>query len=372
MMLNNQLKQAFLVLLRQGLWGRNEVEENTFPLTPDEWMQIYEMAVKQTVQGIVYDGIQLLPKEQQPPLSILIQWTVAIDQLERLNKKHLSTIHFLHQYFTQKASLPFVLLKGQANGCYYINPLHRVCGDIDLYFYHQSEKAHQLIEELGISVERETYRKGSNNANYTINGIAVDHRIRFMTLHNPWARKKLKAKQNEWFNSQEPSYLKINDSAITILSPEMNHVMQVAHILKHLITEGIGLRQCGDLVRTTFATHEQLNKPLLKEMLQTLGLYQFALVLYDLMVKQLGYPVEALPFPTSKDSTSLFNEIMESGNFGRQDERQKDTANTWLRKWYTYERVLKKCVLCIRFAPGEAFWWPVELAYNNIKRVLTK
>ena len=371
-MLNDRLKQAFLLLLRQGLWGKKEVETNLFPLTPEEWIQIYNMSVKQTVQGIVYDGIGWLPKEWQAPRNVLIQWTVAIDHLERLNKQHLSTIYFLHQYFTQKASLPFILLKGQANGCYYINPLRRVCGDIDLYFYHQSEKAHQLIEELGIEVERETYRKDSNNANYTINGVAVDHRIRFITLHNPFARKRLKAKQNEWFSSREKTTLNINDSAVTILSPEMNHVMQVAHILKHLLTEGVGLRQCADLVRTTFITYPLLNKSLLKEMLQTLGLYSFALVLYDMMVKQLGYPAEALPFTTTKDSTPLFSEIMESGNFGRQDERQKKTSQAWLRKWYTYERVLKKCILCIRYAPGETFWWPIELLYNNIKNILTK
>lgn len=371
-MYNERLTQAFLQIFRQGLWGIKEVENNLFPLSDTEWSSIYQMAEKQAVQGIIYDGIGKLAVENQPPMKLLIQWTIDIDTIERLNRKHLATIEFLHQYFTHKGALPFILLKGQANGQYYLNPLHRVCGDVDLYFYNQSEKAHQLIEQLGIQIERETYRKKSNNANYHINGVPIDHRIRFITLHNPFARKRLKGKQNEWLAASPPIPFHINNYDVSILSPEMNHVMQVAHILKHLLTEGIGLRQCGDLVRTTYTSHSTLNTQLLKEILQSLGLYSFALLLYDLMIKRFGYPEEKLPFPTHADSRTLFKEIMASGNFGKQDERQKKSSNALQRKWYTYERVLKKCYLFIRYAPGEAFWWPIELFYTNIKTLFKK
>ena len=126
MMFTERLKQAFLVLLRQGLWGRTEVEPTAFPLTPEEWMQVYEMSVKQTVQGIVYDGIGLLPKEQQPPRGMLIQWTVAIDQLERMNRQQNALLGALPQLFGQEPAIPYQVLKGQGIAAFYPKPLHRL------------------------------------------------------------------------------------------------------------------------------------------------------------------------------------------------------------------------------------------------------
>ncbi|MCS2698147.1 hypothetical protein NXW27_16875 [Phocaeicola dorei] len=43
------------------------------------------MARKQTVQGIIYDGIRLLPTEAVPPRKVLLGWMVEVDTLERVN-----------------------------------------------------------------------------------------------------------------------------------------------------------------------------------------------------------------------------------------------------------------------------------------------
>ena len=55
-----------MLLLRQGLWDRQEDCSALFPLDEKEWNEIHSMARKQTVQGIIYDGIRLLPTEAVP------------------------------------------------------------------------------------------------------------------------------------------------------------------------------------------------------------------------------------------------------------------------------------------------------------------
>ena len=50
-----------MLLLRQGLWNRQEDCSACFPLNEQEWEEIHSLARKQTVQGIVYDGVCLLP-----------------------------------------------------------------------------------------------------------------------------------------------------------------------------------------------------------------------------------------------------------------------------------------------------------------------
>ena len=65
-MISAPLQKAFMLLLRQGLWdGRKTVRP--FPLDERKWNEIHSMARKQTVQGIIYDGIRLLPTEAVPP-----------------------------------------------------------------------------------------------------------------------------------------------------------------------------------------------------------------------------------------------------------------------------------------------------------------
>lgn len=54
-----------------------------FPLDEKEWNEIHSMARKQTVQGIIYDGIRLLPTEAVPPRKVLLGWMVEVDTLER-------------------------------------------------------------------------------------------------------------------------------------------------------------------------------------------------------------------------------------------------------------------------------------------------
>lgn len=365
--MHKDLQKIFLLLLQQGLWNKKS-EETIPPLTPQEWEEIYHFARKQAVQGIVYDGVNMLDSALQPPMTMMIRWTVEIDSIERANKKQADVIYKLYNIFTQENNLPFLLLKGQANGACYPTPTHRVCGDIDLYFYDKSETAHRIIERRGIYVEREHYREGSNNANYTFEGVPIDHRIRFMTLHNPFTRKRLKKMQSTQLLDGQQGTLQIKEIGVPTLAPGTSHVMQIAHILKHLLTEGVGLRQCCDLAMTLYATRESIDVEDNKKILKSLGLHKFALLMYAFLEEFLGYPKEQLPQATSYDAAPLLEEIWESGNFGQMDTRMTVSGNGTRRKLMTFNKVLRKCMLFARYAPGEAFWWPMELIRNNIKK----
>ena len=359
MMLNNRLKQAFLVLLRQGLWGRKEVETNLFPLTPDEWMQIYNMTVKQTLQGIVYDGIQLLPKEQQPPRSLFMQWTVVIDQLERMNRQQNALLEVLPRLFGQEPAIPYQVLKGQGIAASYPNPLHRVCGDIDLYFGDTSlfQKANQRVEKIGIPM---TYNvKG--DASYALNGIEIEHHQYLIDLYRPSLRKKINAWEREMFpkGQQTPS-------------PLANHLLQSTHILKHLVKEGIGLRQLCDLAMTMKTQMSAIDKQELEEICRDWKIFHWHQVLYALLVKYFSLPPELVPFPSAVNPDQLMEEIWKTGNFGHGDERfGKRPDNFWKGKTHTIRVILSKWELSLRYAPSEICWFMMDLTKKRLKELFT-
>lgn len=354
-MLNNRLKQTFLVLLRQGLWERKEVETNLFPLTPDEWTQIYEMAVKQTVQGIIYDGIQLLPKEQQPPRTLLIRWTIAIDHLERINRQQNALLEELPKLFGQEPAIPYQVLKGQAIAVFYPNPLHRSCGDIDLYFGNeeQTEKANQRIESLGIPVERGK----DGESNYMLKSVFIEHHAHLIDLH--YNKKELQQWEAQRFQQGEQT-----------LDAVANHLLLSTHILKHLINQGIGLRQLCDAAMALVRLAEQTDKQELEQLSRQWHIYRWHQLLYALLVKYIGMPEAYLPFPTTVNPDKLMDEVWESGNFGHGDERFGNRPEgKWKSKWHTWKIVSNKLHLSAVYAPYETWHWLTGLIGIRIKEL---
>ena len=76
-----KLEKAFFSLLRAGLWEREPDELSIFPLTRDEWWNVFVMTRKQTVTALVYQGICMMPEALFPPQDILLKWVAAVDAI---------------------------------------------------------------------------------------------------------------------------------------------------------------------------------------------------------------------------------------------------------------------------------------------------
>ena len=135
---------ALFTLLKAGLWGLKIDNLGHFPLSTIEWRQLFEEARKQTITGIVYRGITMLPDKFMPPIAILTKWVAEVDRIERNNQKMNNTLKTLIEMFEQQGLTPIVL-KGQSVAALYETPDWRECGDIDLYFkLEDKEKAKKI------------------------------------------------------------------------------------------------------------------------------------------------------------------------------------------------------------------------------------
>lgn len=330
-MISAPLQKAFMLLLRQGLWDRQEDCSALFPLDEKEWNEIHSMARKQTVQGIIYDGIRLLPTEAVPPRKVLLGWMVEVDTLERVNRQHRETIKALQQIYVQSPSIPFLLLKGIGTADFYPHPEHRIAGDIDLWFGNktQTEQANQRMEKLGLPVKRGT----NGEASCLINRVLIEHHSRLIELHNPFLQKEIRQWEAGVFTNSQGK-----------LPSEANHLLLSTHILKHLINEGIGLRQLCDIAMAFNALHSVTNKNELECICRKWHIHRWNRLLYALLIKYLGVPADLLPFSTSLCPDKLMQEIWESGNFGHRDERYGERpTGKWANKRYTLKRIFHKC-----------------------------
>ena len=83
---------ALFPLLRSGLWKHPFPEMAVVPLTDEQWENVYEESVRQTVTGVIFEGLKCMPDEYLPDENLLAKWAAASDRVERYNKRMNDTL----------------------------------------------------------------------------------------------------------------------------------------------------------------------------------------------------------------------------------------------------------------------------------------
>lgn len=348
-----KIQQVFLVLLRSGLWN-SEPDCSSFPLDGKEWGSLHQLARRQTVEGVIYDGILRLPVHLLPPSQLLMRWTAEVDEMERCNERMNETVDKLNRWLTKNGANAW-LMKGQGTARCYEQPLHRRCGDIDLYFPESTDgdKVVRLMREKGVSIES----LPGLSVTYSIDGFCIDQHDRLVDIHNPCVNGYMRRLIQTETENVVP--WKTGEEGIALPSPILAHLISNAHILKHLMAVGTGFRQLCDSARIYKQYHENINGKQLEQIYRKLGIYRWVQVLNSVLVKELGMPEGYLPFPLSPTGkVRWMKDVWKGGNFGFYDERIGHPASTKRGK-RILAQFLYHLVPQMRYAPAEAFWFPL-------------
>lgn len=304
------------------------------------------MSQKQTLQGIIYDALLLLPQDQQPQEFILQAWKQDVLSKELYNKQQQVIAVQLEYLFKYTHSLPFFVIKGQSIAKLYRNPLHRTGGDIDIWFGdpQNQKKANQIIESLGITTQN--YRFDSS---YIFHGMDIENHSFLIELNNPFIKAKIRKFEQSVFSKEG-----------TDLDPIGNLLLQITHILKHQLGNGIGLRQLCDLAVSIKKL--DYDQELFSKYCRTLGIYRWTALLFQVLHTYLGVPLEKFPFPPRGNAEMMMEEILQAGNFGLSDQRFGQKGITgWKKKVQSLRIVWHKTKLFCYYIPSESFWRPYML-----------
>lgn len=356
--------RALLVLLRAGLWEKQPDDLNAFPISADEWEEVYQEARRQTVVGLVYRGIRYLSEEMLPPQRLMFRWIVDIDRIEQRNasmNRHLLELTCLLE---EKGISPIVQ-KGQGVAAWYEQPLLRECGDIDLYFPKEEDrkKAEEWLLEQGHGLER----KADGSSTYRWRQIEVEHHPALFDLQRPGVQACL---QN-WIAEKGFEIRKIGvEGEIRIPAPELNLLLLNVHILKHALGRGIGLRQFCDLARAYHVLGKQVNGEEIRYMYEQAGIRKWSGLLHAFLVEVLGLPTERLPYVEEKAVSvkPLMDIVWQGGNFGKYGKYGSiEGQSVFARKWNTCRAFGKNVRFSLRYAPGEAFHTFRQLLMGQFK-----
>ena len=184
-----RLHRALGCLLRAGLWEQPEWEEGVFPLAEAEWGALFRLACRQTVQGVVFEGIRKLPEAWCPPRKVLAMWLLAVEQLAKEHARVEARMLEQAAWWKQRG-ITAIVLKGQGVAAMYPVPERRVCGDIDWYFPNRQEwsAASRIAEEKGCTVETDS----DGDMHYMYIDTLTEHHRHWEHLSNPFQKRRLK------------------------------------------------------------------------------------------------------------------------------------------------------------------------------------
>ena len=355
------VRDAFLILLRSGLWGREPLTEGFRRLSDDEWEKVFRLSGRQTVTGIVFDGICRLPEDLQPSPDLFARWVVAVTRIESGNERMNAALKELIKVFVDNGLSP-VLQKGQGVAALYHEPLHRECGDIDLYFpeglslrqaqrpenaalqadktAQQADKTDQrmdntaqwpdaeLVEapektendkavELVINCGARVEMMPDGSRNYEWKGVEIEQHPTIVDLCSPKARKWLKELDDD------PGFIPSTlADGLRVPSPELNALLLNTHILKHALGKGVGLRQMCDLAMAYHRISGEAGCDEYGERIFRLyrkaRILKWSRLLHSFLVDIIGLPKEELPYSEKIVRIEpLLGIVEEGGNFGQ-------------------------------------------------------
>ena len=438
-------QKIFFDFLRFCIGSAKEISGS---LKEADWKELYAIAKKQCLVGVLFDGIKKLPAEYVGiEKELLLQWMAESQMLEKANVRLNDAAIQVSEWFRKKG-LRTCILKGQGNALMYPNPYSRTPGDIDIWVEGGDKRVISFVRSIS-PLEKACYHH-IEFPSYKGVEVEVHYRPSFLLCF--WHNRKLQKYYERVKEEQFSHRVMLGEQGeIAIPTVEFNLIFQLTHIFSHLMNEGIGLRQLVDYyyvlcdfykVYQNFSkTHPSsltlkggstaFPKPLspqgtgdvtapprrseplrskvggpskvspdcagwdrltiegdnsagsttavtssastaldvVQKELKELGLWKFAGGIMYIMQEVFGMPASRLIVPPNeKYGKFVLNEVLEAGNFGRHDDRNRFGRS---QLGHNLQRVYRDMRL-VKFFPAEALCEPLFRTWHFFWRLKYK
>ena len=413
-----------------------------------DWKELYAIAKKQCLVGVLFDGIKKLPAEYVGmKKELLLQWMAESQMLEKANVRLNDAAIQVSEWFRKKG-FRTCILKGQGNALMYPNPYSRTPGDIDIWVEGGDKRVFSFV--CSISPHEKACYHHIEFPSYKGVEVEVHYRPSFLLCF--WHNRKLQKYYERVKEEQFSHRVMLGEQGeIAIPTVEFNLIFQLTHIFSHLMNEGIGLRQLLDyyyvlcdfykVYQKSSKTHPSsltlkggstaFPKPLspqgtgdvtapprrseplrskvggpskvspdcagwdrlsiegdnsagsttavtssastaldvVQKELKELGLWKFAGAIMYIMQEVFGMPASRLIVPPNeKSGRFVLNEVLEAGNFGRHDARNRFGRS---QLGHNLQRVYRDIRL-VRYFPAEALCEPLFRTWHFFWRLKYK
>lgn len=377
-------QKIFFDFLRFCIGSAKEIPDS---LKDADWKELYRIAQKQALLGVLFHGIKRLPKELAPEQKLLMQWMAMAEMIRKQNIRLFQDSVKVCQNFKNEG-FAICILKGQGNALLYPDPYMRTPGDIDIYLSGGRKKIMKYVNRV---CPNQVMRY--HHVDFPVMKTAIEVHFTpsymFCPIHNRRMQKWFKQVMDLLYSN----VVTLPDGYGEIHVPQVsfNVIYILSHLYRHIFTEGIGLRQLLDYYYVLVKWHTDLtnladsNKSLpqmtqintdldaLRHKLKYLGLWKFAQTVMFVMKEVFGLSEDRMIAPMDeKEGKFLLDEIMRGGNFGQYDDRMGSKVGE--SKIHRYFRMNLRNLRFVKHYPAEALseplfrtWFAVWKKIHGIK-----
>lgn len=362
-------QKIFFEFLRFCIGSAKEIPGS---LKEVDWKELYAIAQKQCLVGVLFDGIQRLPKELAPEQKLLMQWMVMAEMIRKQNIRLFQDSVKVCKNFENKG-FANCILKGQGNALLYPDPYMRTPGDIDIYLAGGRKRVMQYINKV---CPNQVMRY--HHVDFPVMKTAIEVHFTPSYIFYPIHNRRMQKWFKEVMDLQCSNVVTLPDGygEITVPTTSFNVIYILSHLYRHIFTEGIGLRQLLDYYFVLVKWHTDLtnltdsNKSLpqmtqintdldaLRHKLKYLGLWKFAQAVMYVLHEVFGLSEDRMIAPMDeKEGRFLLDEIMRGGNFGQYDDRMGSKVGE--SKIHRYFRMNLRNLRFVKHYPTEALSEPL-------------
>ena len=300
---------AFFQLLQLSVGTRDAF---TVPVSDDAWKRIFALASAHGLLGVTFPAVK--QQGSVVPHDLLMAWWAAEEKIMQANGV-LRQKSIAIQSFFKGNGYRSCILKGLSAAAFYPQPLLRQSGDIDVWVEGDRQ---QLVDFLRsrFQVHKVVYHHCDV---IMVQGIKVE--VHFTpTWMNAFRRDR---RLQRWFASVAESQFSHWDPALGCCVPTLHFqgVYLMLHIFRHVLDEGVGLRQFMDYhyLLTQLDTED---RAAILASLKELGLLRFAGAVMYVLQEVFRTDASMLLCPLApRGGAFLLKGVLRSGNFGRMDAR---------------------------------------------------
>lgn len=332
--------EAFFALVRAGLWGKVNENQNENLFEALDWEEVLKLAEEQSVVGLVTAGIQI----SGAPIP-LAQKLKFVGKCQLIEERNVAMNHFVGGLVAKMkdAGIDALLIKGQGLAQCYERPLWRTSGDVDFLLSDKNyEKAKQLLLPLATDVDKGT--DSSMHTSMTIGSFTVDLHS---TLHCNLSCRMDKVLDEIKEDVLEEGAVRVwqnGNTQIQLLGIDCDVVFVFCHFLKHFYKGGIGLKQICDWCRLIWAFRDDIDDSRIDLRLRQMRLLSEWKAFAALAVELLDMPGDVMPLYDSakkwkRKARQIKPFLIKSGNLGQNRDTSYYNEYPYLiRKAFSFKR----------------------------------
>ena len=361
----NQVDNSFLQLMRIALGNATRF---CSPLSVEEWKWLLDMSAKQGVVGVTFSGVERLPKEQMPPLKILMDWLAVVRYIESENR-HLNRVYVKVSEMFERDGKRACIVKGVSLGVLYPEPLRRQFGDVDVWMAGGYKAVIKYVRQKFPNVNGGHYGR---HIEIEKDGVLVEVHFMPAELYNVQHYKYLqnfyREIESEPWNCRATLY---EGGSIVVPKLSDSLIIVVVHLFSHLAVEGVGMKQVVDCYWLLKALDKSVEEGSADGLIcngksadeirmesmaffRKLGIGRFVAALMYVL-QQLGMDeTQMLCVPDVKLGKRLLDEILDTGTVSVDELVTGKYGNE--SKLHRLYRRFRRALRLMPMAPSEMFW----------------